>query len=257
MMSAEPKRRVDYHCHLDLYQDYERQFAQCGASSVEILAVTTTPRAWSRNRALSASFSNIRVALGLHPQLVAQTPNELRIFESHLPEARFVGEVGLDASPRYYASFAEQRRIFQHILNLCAAAGNKILSIHSVRAGREVLNCIEQSLAGSKSRAVLHWFTGSKEDAKRAAELGCFFSMNSQMFDTPTAHRILDVIPENRLLTETDGPFVQIGDRAIHPGEVDDAVTRLARALNYSEVQMENLILSNLAILEKETACES
>lgn len=250
MKAAEHTQLVDYHCHLDLYPDYQKRFADCGASAIEILAVTTTPRAWSRNRELASPFPHIRVALGLHPQLVGESSNEIPVFEEHVAEARFIGEVGLDASPRYYASLVEQKHIFQRILQLCAASGNKILSIHSVRAVREVLNCIEQSLAGSRSKPVLHWFTGSRAEAKRATELGCYFSINAQMFNGPTAHRILETIPENRLLTETDGPFLQVQGRPVLPGEVGDAVSLIAQALNRSRSQVENLIRCNLAALE-------
>jgi TatD DNase family protein len=251
MKAADSVKLVDYHCHLDLYPDYEKRFADCGSANVELLAVTTTPKAWPRNKELCARFPHIRVALGLHPQLVGERPNELRIFENYLAETHFVGEVGLDASPRYYASFAEQKRIFQHILRMCAEAGDKILSIHSARSAREVLNCIELSLAGSRSRPVLHWFTGSNADAKRAVELGCYFSVNEQMFASPTIHRMLEVIPPNRLLTETDGPFLQIQNRPAQPGEVGGVVGMLAQALKRSTMQVEELLLNNLVVLER------
>lgn len=250
MKPDDSTKLVDYHCHLDLYPDYEKIIAGCGLANVEFLAVTTTPKAWPRNRELCARFPHIRVALGLHPQLVGERPNELRIFENYLAETRYVGEVGLDASPRYYASFAEQKRIFQHILKMCAEAGDKILSVHSVRSAREVLNCIELSLAGSRSRSVLHWFTGSKAEAKRAADLGCYFSVNEQMLANPASHRMLEVIPMNRIITETDGPFLQMQGRSAQPGEVAGVINMLAQLLKTSSLQMKERILRNLAALE-------
>ena len=251
MNAANSPRLVDYHCHLDLYPNYEKKFADYGSSSIEILTVTTTPKAWPRNRELCVQFANIRVGLGLHPQLVGERPNELEIFENYFTEARFVGEVGLDASPRYYASFEEQKRIFHHILRMCAEAGDKILSIHSVRAAREVLNCIELSLAGSRSRAVLHWFTGSSADAKRAVELGCYFSVNEQMLANPTSHRILEMIPTDRILSETDGPFLKIQGRLAEPGEVNGVVNALAQLLGCSILQIKELLIKNLIALEQ------
>lgn len=91
----------------------------------------------------------VRVGLGLHPQLVGDNDNDIRLFEKYLPEARFVGEVGLDAGPAHYKSYADQKGIFETILRLCAQARGKILSIHSVRSARDVLSMIETHLAGT------------------------------------------------------------------------------------------------------------
>jgi TatD DNase family protein len=241
---------VDYHCHLDLYPDYEQEFSECDSAKVATLAVTTTPKAWPRNKELAARSFHVRAALGLHPQLVDERAGELTLFEKLLPEARFVGEVGLDAGPRYYASFAEQKRVFHRILELCADAGDKILSVHSVRSSREVLNSIEQFLARSQSRAVLHWFTGSAADAKRAVDLGCYFSVNEQMLTNPSSRRVVAAIPAERILTETDGPFMRCEARPAKPGEVTRAVTILAELLNRPAPQTLELILDNLKALE-------
>jgi TatD DNase family protein len=67
---------LDFHCHLDLYRDHEAVYQKFRGEQVEILAVTTTPRAWTKNLELAAGASNIRVALGLHPQLVAEGVEE-------------------------------------------------------------------------------------------------------------------------------------------------------------------------------------
>jgi Tat protein secretion system quality control protein TatD with DNase activity len=50
----------------------------------------------------------VRAALGLHPQLVAERAGELPLWERHLPETRYVGEVGLDAGPRFYKALDAQ-----------------------------------------------------------------------------------------------------------------------------------------------------
>jgi TatD DNase family protein len=156
----------------------------------------------------------------------------------------------LDAGPRYYGTFSEQKRVFQRVLELCADAGDKILSIHSVRATREVLNCIELYLAGSRSRAVLHWFTGSPADAKRAVDLGCYFSVNEQMLTNPSSRRIVELIPVDRILTETDGPFTQLQGQPVDPGQVAGAVQILAQLLDQTILRSQEIIAKNLAALE-------
>src|SRR5690348_7919218 len=128
---------VDFHCHLDLYRDHEAIFQKCRRDQVEILSVTTTPRAWAKNLELTAGAPNIRIGLGLHPQLVAEGMDEFLLFQKLLPETKYVGEVGLDASPRFYKSFETQKKMFEGVLRSCAREGGKILSIHSVRCAGE------------------------------------------------------------------------------------------------------------------------
>src|SRR5258706_315068 len=117
-MSNSTPRFVDYHCHLDLYPDYVNQFLACTDKEIATLAVTTTPRAWPRNRELAQSSPYVRVGLGFHPQLVAERAAEFPLFKEYFSETRFIGEVGLDASPRYYKSYSEQKAIFEEILSL-------------------------------------------------------------------------------------------------------------------------------------------
>ena len=54
---------VDMHCHLDLQADHAGLIAECDRERVATLAVTTTPKAWRRNRALAAGSRHVRAAL--------------------------------------------------------------------------------------------------------------------------------------------------------------------------------------------------
>jgi len=211
---------VDFHCHLDLYPDLKDAIARCDSVRAATLAVTTTPKAFPRNRQLAMNSEFVRVGLGLHPQLVEERASELDLFERLLPETRYVGEVGLDAGPRHYRSFELQKRAFRTILNLCAEAGGKVLSVHSVRSAKHVLDLIEECLPADRGTVVLHWFTGSAAEARRGVQLGCYFSVNERMLSSPNGRRILKAVPDDRVLTETDGPFVERSGQPLGPGEV-------------------------------------
>lgn len=244
-------RWVDFHCHLDLYPDHASVIDECDRERVATLAVTTTPKAWRRNQELAASSSHVRVALGLHPQVIVDRADELALFECLLEQARYVGEVGLDAGPRHYQSFAEQERVFARIVAACAEQGGKILSIHSVRAVRNVLEHLEARLLPERGRAVLHWFTGTAAEAKRATELGCYFSINAEMLKSSKHRSLVAKLPPDRLLTETDGPFVALENRAARPVDVAETVAELACMLAMTPAAVELLILQNLADLTK------
>jgi TatD DNase family protein len=239
-------RLVDLHCHLDLFPDPVAAIAEAEAAQVYTLTVTTTPRAWSRNVALTRNTRCVRAALGLHPQIIATHAKELSLWEEHLPEARYVGEVGLDAGPRFYRSLDLQKQIFERILKQCAAAGEKILTVHSVRAAKAVLDLIEAFLPPSRGKVVLHWFTGSKAEARRALDLGCYFSVNAAMLASDKGRVLVSEIPQERILTETDGPFTSIGGRPARPSDVAVVIELLAEAHSMSPQEMGNVVIANL-----------
>lgn len=238
MISGKVHPLVDFHCHLDLYPDHAAAVARCENEGIFTLAVTTTPKAWPRNQELAAATRYVRAALGIHPQLVAERGHEIALWKELLPRTRYVGEVGLDAGPRFYRSFAQQKEVFEEVLTACAKASNKILTVHSVRATKVVLDMIEKHLPPNRGRVVLHWFTGTVADIRRAVDLGCYFSVNAEML---ASHKRIDAnraFPLNRILTETDGPFTRTGARPSEPSDVRHAVEGLAtiHALDAGEV---------------------
>lgn len=240
---------VDFHCHLDLYPDFEELVRESERLGIFTLAVTTTPRAWARNKMLASPTKYVRAALGLHPQLVAEHWREIELWESLLGETRYVGEVGLDAGPRYHSSMDRQTEIFRRILARCAEAGNKILSIHSVRSATKVLDLIEEEVPEGRAKFVFHWFTGSTADAKRAAALGCYFSVNSQMLSSDRGRALISSMPIDRILTETDGPFTSAGGGPARPRDVSQTLTLLGKAKGLQGNQCASVVLENLKTL--------
>jgi TatD DNase family protein len=237
---------VDFHCHLDLYPDPAAAVAEAEAAGVYTLTVTTTPKAWPGNLALTRDTHYVRAALGLHPQLVAERSGEIALWEHYLGETRYVGEVGLDAGPQYYRSLELQVQIFERILRQCAKAGGKVLTVHSVRAATKVLDLIEANLPSEERWVVLHWFTGSKSEARRAVDLGCYFSVNAQMLQTDRGRDLVRNLPADRLLTETDGPFTQIGGRPSHPRDIAATIEKIADLRQIGSKELAIKIRSNL-----------
>lgn len=242
-------RLVDFHCHLDLYPDPVTAIADADEAGVYTITVTTTPRAWPRNLTLTKGTRHVRAALGLHPQLVAEHSNEITLWEDHLHETRYVGEVGLDAGPRYFRSLDLQKQIFERILTRCAEARGKILTVHCVRTAKTVLDLVEAHLPPSHGKVVLHWFTGSKSDARRAVEMGHYFSVNAAMLSTQKGRALVAELPTDRLLTETDGPFTQINGRPSRPSDVAIVVEQLATLHLKPPGALAEIVISNLRTL--------
>jgi TatD DNase family protein len=181
--------------------------------------------------------------------LVAERASELALWDVYLSETRYVGEVGLDAGPRFYKSFDLQKQVFRHVLQRCAEAGDKIITVHSIRAAKAVLDLIEAYLPPTKGKVVLHWFTGSKAEAKRALELGCYFSVNAAMLDNERHSSMVAAIPLDRLLTETDGPFTKTDDRPSKPADVAVVVESLSRIHGVAASALAATVRNNLRSL--------
>lgn len=221
---------VDFHCHLDLCGDMQQAFSACERMRCITLTVTTTPKAFERNRAMANRTSHVHAALGLHPQLMAQRAAEITLFEELVTTTRFVGEIGLDAGRPFYPSFERQMEVFERALNVCAELGDKVISLHSVRTAKQVLDSVERTEVYRTCRPVLHWFNASGPEIRRALDLGCLFSVNEQMLLSPKGRALLNIVPLEKLLTETDAPFQKIKDEAHSPGDVLGTLELIARA---------------------------
>jgi len=238
---------VDFHCHLDLYRDHQELIRECDAEKILTLGVTTTPKAFTRNVEMALGYPYTIVGLGLHPQLIAERADELPLFERLLSRTRYVGEIGLDAGPRFYSSFQEQRRAFERILRACDEQGRKILSIHSVRAVSKVLATLEMCMPSRTCVPVFHWFTGTKSEMAQAVEQGGYFSVNIEMVANEKMHALLRALPVDRLLTESDGPFVKIENRPVRPLDMPATVGRLATLLGMDRAALARQITNNLS----------
>jgi len=148
------------------------------------------------------------VALGLHPQLIAEREKELDILFKYIEEAKFIGEIGIDQGPRYYKTIDAQIRIFNDIIDKCDWYGNKIISIHSLRSADIILEILRSNVRNKSNKFIMHWFTGDIKTLQDAIKLGCFFSINSQMINSDRGKKIVSILPKEKILVESDAPFV-------------------------------------------------
>ncbi len=189
----------------------------------------------------------IRLALGFHPQLAQERISELSLFDKILPDTSFVGEIGLDGAPEFRKNFPQQTHVFEHLLKSIQRTGGRIMSIHSRRASSEVLNFLERYPGAGIP--VLHWFSGSVRDLERAISLGCWFSVGPPMLLSDKGKTLVVRMPRNRILTETDGPFVQASGQALMPWHVSEVISQLAIIWGVSNQEARQLLTCNLRSL--------
>lgn len=199
--------RFDTHMHFDLYEDREAVLDRIERSQSYSIAVTNLPKLFDRyKRQIDwGKYKYTRLALGIHPELVAEHGKQIDKFIDFLKDTRFVGEVGLDFTTNDLGVRNAQREVFQRVIDECNRYGNKVLTIHTRKATQEAL----QVMRNFSGKAIFHWYSGPMKDLQEALERGYFFSVNQQMLKSTNGRRIVDLIPIDRLLIESDAPFTK------------------------------------------------
>ena len=195
------KHLHDTHFHLDLQKDKSKAIEDILKNEIYTIAMTNLPDLYQKETSLYGQ-KYIRIALGFHPELIHEYPNKIPVMWKHLTEARYIGEVGLDFTDKSYTK--EQVAFFSELIARCKNDSNKIISIHSRGAETEVVDIIGTDF---KFTPILHWYSGTIENLKKACNRGYYFSVNSSMIRTKKFAQMLGYIPHDKILLETDSPF--------------------------------------------------
>lgn len=236
---------IDTHCHLDLYPNPINIVKEISQLGIHVVAVTNAPFVFQATVSLAKNCALIHPAIGLHPELVKSHGKQLPVLLDGLENTIFVGEVGLDYSTNDEFERSQQRKVFESILSKCNDYGDKFISIHSRRAANDVINMIGSKFQGT---AILHWFNGTVKQLEAAQNNGLYFSVNPAMILSSSAQRLIALMNPNRVLTETDGPFVDIKGTSAQPHHISILVTYLANLWKISETEAKEKIHNNFRV---------
>lgn len=234
---------IDAHCHLDLYRDPLKVAREAERKNVLTVAVTNLPSHFAAGRPHVRDMRRVRLALGLHPLLADRhSPEEFRSFRRLLSKTSYVGEVGLDRSREGSGTFSKQLASFRFVLD---AMGDtpRFLTLHSRRAESEVLELLAEYAV---SRAVFHWYSGPASLVDEIVSAGHYLSVNPAMVRSKKGQKILERTPRDRVLTETDGPHLQVGRRPAEPADVAQVLIYLTKIWGSSPQETERRVRSNL-----------
>src|ERR687884_2206361 len=199
---------VDSHTHL-LRLDVEPEEAVRDAAEAGVGAVVnigTDVEDSRRGAELAAVLPNVYSTAGIHPHNAGTyTAADLEVLAelSESPGIVALGEVGLD----YYRSERSkevQRALFEDVISL-ANDTRLPLVIHSREAFADTMAC----LGRAQVPIVLHCFEGGKREAKEAAERGYYLGLAGNVtYKNSQTEKILDMLDPERLLVETDAPYL-------------------------------------------------
>jgi TatD DNase family protein len=239
---------VDTHCHVDLYDDPVGVIRRARSSNIGIVAVTESPSAYrSLCLKLGKGSPNVEIALGAHPlQIRRLSAFQKALFFRLLSSAIFVGEVGLDFSSEGADSRVAQTEFFEQLLSH-PRASDVPMSVHTRGAERVAIGLMET--AGVK--VILHWYSGPSSLIERALAAGMYFSVNPAMLNSKSGSRLISAAPPERILIETDGPFVSVGSRPSEPTDALLVLRALADSWKLSLESARERIEQNLANLKE------
>lgn len=163
------------------------------------------------------SYRHLKLAVGLHPLLAGHhNSQEKALFRKAVNETDYVGEIGLDFSQEGKDTRVEQVTSLRFVFQLLRQ-WRKLVSIHSRRAESLVLELLAEF---EITPVIFHWYSGPLSILDRLLEKGHYFSVNTAMVNSSSGQRTIDRIPRDRLLTETDGPFIKVGHHPCVPADV-------------------------------------
>jgi TatD DNase family protein len=214
---------IDFHCHVTEAGGYAAlpKTSTLFQDAPHVIAVTNRPSDWAAMA--RTKERGVTWAIGLHPELHHQDADVDELIRL-APGAEAIGEVGLDYSSHSKASPHEQRRALQRVL-AADATRRRLVSLHSRGATGDVVAALADARVPG---AILHWFLGSPVDVERAVDIDVFFSVNEAMVRSQRGRAVIDLLPPNRVLLETDAPFGG-SRRSIRPGDLEPTVRSLAK----------------------------
>lgn len=217
---------LDAHCHLDLFKNPLAAAREIERRRITTVAVTNLPSHFQQGRPHVVGLKYVHLALGFHPLLAHEHAGERELFERLLPEVSYIGEIGLDLSREGKATAGDQLTSFRRILSLLGDRP-RFVSLHTRGADRIVLDTLKEF---ATPPAVFHWYSGPLDTLAEAARAGHYFSVNPAMVRSKSGQAIIRGIPQERFLTESDGPHVRVGERAATPKDMG-IVTQAAAGL--------------------------
>ena len=212
---------IDSHCHLageaftaDL-DDVIGRATAAGVSGALVIVGAEDDEEYARAAGVTAAWPGVRLSIGVHPHTAgkfAGTPGaaaalvEARVADT--PLARAIGEIGLD----YHYDFAPrdvQQAVFREQINLARQLALPIV-IHTREAEEDTFGILAETPVAGDRGGVFHCFTGDRAMARRALDAGFHLSL-AGIVTFPRAselHEVAKLVPLDRLLIETDSPFL-------------------------------------------------
>lgn len=194
---------IDTHCHFDMMPNPEAYISAREKMGDIVIGMTNLPSHFRMGQPHLKGYKHIRLALGFHPLLAAERRKELTLFKQFVDQTSYIGEIGLDFSKEGIATKEEQINVLCEVLATLRGK-RKIVSVHSRKAEKELLDLLCEY---EMQNVIFHWYSGSVDLIPDILNKGYYFSINEAMCRSKNGQSIIERIPSDRILTETDAPY--------------------------------------------------
>ncbi|MBP5836096.1 TatD family hydrolase [Candidatus Phytoplasma meliae] len=202
---------IDTHAHLNLKiyeKDLDQVLSKALQNDVQRMIVIGMDEASNQKAfAMAHRYPQMMIAFGIHPCscLTLEKPENILKYLHH-PQTVAIGEIGLDLHHRQ-DNLALQKKFFQTQVEI-AIQHNLPIIIHARKSFEEIYRLLLPYK--NKVRGVFHCLVFSVQEAQKALELGFYIGIGGVVTfeNAKTAHEIAKIIPLNRILLETDAPYL-------------------------------------------------
>lgn len=233
---------IDSHCHLNykgLVEQEREVLARARANGVQgMLNISTRESEWDAVIGLAEREPAVWASVGIHPHEADQhgdmTSAKL-VEKARHPDVIGIGETGLD----YYYDYSDreqQQACFRQHIAAARESGLPII-VHTRDAEEDTARIMREEMEQGAYSGVIHCFTASADFARIALDLGLYISLSGIVTfkNAKDLQEIAQTIPDDRLLIETDSPFlapVPHRGRTCEPSFVSDTARFLAELKN-------------------------
>lgn len=206
---------IDSHCHLNYPGLVEDEAGVIGrareAGLSAMISISTRESEWADVIGGAERHADVFATVGIHPHEADLHPDvgTARLVEAaRHPRVVGIGETGLD----YYYDKSDrdrQRRSFRAHITAARETGLPMV-VHSRDAEEDTVNILAEEMGKGAFSMVIHCFTGSRQLAENCLELGAYISLSGILTfkNAKDIQETAKIIPEDRLLVETDAPFL-------------------------------------------------
>ena len=206
---------VDSHCHLD-FPDYDGSVdavvERARAAGVGVcVSIGTELKRFAGVRAVAERFPDVWCSVGVHPHEAEKELLEgpaLLLAEARHPKVVAIGETGLDY---YYEHSPRALQIANFRAHIAAGrqAGLPVI-VHTRDADDDTIAVLEEEMAKGAFSGLIHCFTGTQKLADAALRLGLYISVSgiATFKNSGALREVIQGVPLDRLLVETDAPFL-------------------------------------------------
>ena len=253
---------VDAHCHLTHHalKDKIDEIIKRAKEKGVVHAITSGVNVPTNREVLELQKKYpdfVKVSLGLYPiDLLGLPPDEsglsrqtekfdldeeLKFIEKNKDKILAVGECGMDF--HWDKEHHEEQRVnFQKIIDFVIKIKKPIV-IHSRKAETECVEMLEKSKV---KKVLLHMFEGRKHIIKKAADLGYYFSIPTNLSKSQHFQGVVEAVNINQLLTETDAPWMgPVKGELNEPANVSETIKKIAEIKKMDPKEVENVLYSN------------